>query len=116
MLVVDEAAYVVFGGVGSGSFFSVLFQAEADVVGETYVETAGAAGEDVDVKVVFALWHLGEITEVVAVEKQIPPLRYGMTNKKGFGIADVVVAVEKQIPPAALRNDKQKRSGGGVVD
>jgi hypothetical protein len=40
VFVVDEAAYVVFGGVGSGPFFSVLLQAEADVVGETYVETA----------------------------------------------------------------------------
>jgi hypothetical protein len=64
VLVVDEAAYVVFGCVGSGSLFSVLLYAEANVVGETYVETAGAAGEDVDVEVVFALWHLGRITEV----------------------------------------------------
>ncbi len=94
VLVVDEAAYVVFGGVGSWSFFSVLLQAEVDVVGETYVETAGATGEDVDVKVVFALWHLGRITEVVAREKRIPPLRCGMTNKTADS-------------SAALRNDKQ---------
>ena len=71
-----------FGGVGSGSFFSVLFQAEADVVGETYVETAGAAGEDVDVEVVFALWHFGQDN-----------------GGCGGGEAD---------SSASLRNDKQK--------
>jgi hypothetical protein len=38
----------------------VLLDAEADVVGESYVESAGAAGEDVDVEVVFALRHFGE--------------------------------------------------------
>ena len=99
VLVVDEAAYVVFGGVGSGSFFSVLLRAEADVVGETYVETAGAAGEDVDVEMVFALRHLGRITEVVVGEKRIPPLRCGMTNKKGFEAVDGVVVGQQQIPP-----------------
>jgi hypothetical protein len=99
VLVVDEASYVVFGGVGSGSLFSVLLYAEADVVGETYVEAAGATGEDVDVEVIFALRHLGRIAEVVAGEKRIPPLRYGMTNKRGFEMVDEVVVGQKQIPP-----------------
>ncbi len=60
MFVIDEAANVVFCGVGAEELFAVLFDAEADVVGESYVESAGAAGEDVDVEVVFALRHFGE--------------------------------------------------------
>jgi hypothetical protein len=46
----DEAANVVFCGVGAGALFTVLSDAEADVVGESYIETAGAAGKDVNVK------------------------------------------------------------------
>ena len=82
MFVVDETADVVFCGVGAGALVAVLLDSQADVVGEPYVESAGAAGEDVDVKVVFALRHLVRIAEESAVEQQIPPLRYGMTNKR----------------------------------
>jgi len=81
MFVVDEATDVVFRGVGARAFLAVLFDSEADVVGESYVETAGAAGENVDVEMVFAMRHVGRIREESVVEKQIPPLRCGMTTK-----------------------------------
>ena len=113
----DEAANVVFCGVGAEALFTVLFDAKADVVSESYVETAGAAGEDVDVEVIFPLRHFQRITEESAGrkadssaslrndkqkgkcegkdncncnckrEKQIPPLRCGMTNKRASAIA-----------------------------
>jgi hypothetical protein len=82
VFVVDEAAYVVFGGVGAGAFVTVLLDAEAYVVGESYVEAARAACKDVDVEMVFALRHFGEDSGEVGVGKQIPPLRCGMTNKR----------------------------------
>jgi hypothetical protein len=85
VFVIDEAADVVFCGVGAEALFTVLADAEADVVGESYIETAGAAGEDVDVEVVFALRHVRRITGESAVGK-----------------AD---------SSAALRNDKQKGCG-----
>jgi hypothetical protein len=100
VFVVDEATYVVFCGVGSGAFFTMLLDAQPDVVGEAYVETSGAAGEDVDVEVVFALRRFRRITEVVAEEKQIPPLRCGMTNKRVAGWQT-----------KGLRDDKQKGYG-----
>jgi hypothetical protein len=107
VFVVDEPAYVVFCGVGSGPFFTVLFDAEADVVGESYVETAGTTGEDVNVEMVFALWHSERIAEESVVEKQIPPLRCGMTNKRAKARTRT-----KADSSAALRNDKQKGNQG----
>jgi hypothetical protein len=40
VFVIDQAADVVFRGVGAEALFAMLFDAEADVVGESYIETA----------------------------------------------------------------------------
>jgi len=106
MFVVDEATDVVFRAVGAEAFLAVLFDAEVDVVGESYVETAGAAGEDVDVEMVFAQRHVRRIAEPV-IEKQIPPLRCGMTNRRASSTAKTTATGEAD-SSAALRNDKQK--------
>ena len=87
MFVVDEATNVVFCGVGAGGLFTVLSDAEVDVVGESYIEAAGAAGENVDVEVIFPLRHVRRIREESEVGKQIPPLRCGMTNKEASATA-----------------------------
>jgi hypothetical protein len=106
VFVVDETADVVFGGVGSGTLVPVLFDAETDVVGESYVKSAGAAGEYVDVKMVFALRHVGRITEESVLKQQIPPLRCGMTNKRAGNSNSNDNTTADSF--ASLRNDKQK--------
>jgi hypothetical protein len=140
VFVIDQAADVVFCGVGAEALFAMLFDAEADVVGESYIKTAGAAGEDVDVEVIFPLRHVRRITEESVVGKQIPPLRCGMTNKGQVQKQEQLQRQkQKQIPPircgmtnkrasakarttatatataeadssASLRNDKQRRA------
>ena len=54
MLVVDQAVDVVESGVGSWPGFSVDREPPGKTVGDSDVEVAGAAGEDVDPEVVFA--------------------------------------------------------------
>jgi hypothetical protein len=92
---------------GAEALFAVLFDAEADVVGESYIETAGAAGEDVDVEVIFPLRHVRRITEEAEVGKQIPPLRCGMTNKEASARAKTTATATAD-SSASLRNDKQE--------
>jgi hypothetical protein len=109
MFVIDEAADVVFCGVGAEALFAMLFDAKADVVGESYVETAGTAGEDVDVEMIFPLRHVRRIREESAAGKQIPSLHCGMTNKKASAKTRTNATAKTEADPfASLRNDKQK--------
>ena len=55
VLEVHEPVDVVFGCVGAAPAVAVYAEANGEVVGHAGVESAGAAGEDVDPEVVFAL-------------------------------------------------------------
>ncbi|MBB5328054.1 hypothetical protein [Tunturiibacter gelidoferens] len=59
----DETIDVVAGGVGGGGSRSVFGYSAKDVVGEAYVEFVGAAGQDVDLKMVLAKRHCGRISK-----------------------------------------------------
>jgi len=88
-LEVDEAVDLVSGRVGSGTVFAMLGHAQDDVVGHSDVESAGPIRQDVDVEDVFALRHVGRITDLGGGREadSSASLRndkqecYGMTNK-----------------------------------
>jgi len=91
-----------------GAFHGVVY-AEADVVGESYIETAGAAGEDVDVEVIFPLRHDRRITEESAVGKADSSASLRNDKQKASAEArTTATATAKADSSAALRNDKQR--------
>jgi len=79
---VNETIDIVFRGVRAVAFFAMLFDAHADIVCKSDVESARTAGEDVNVKVVFVLLH--------------------------FGNGNWTLGGRKADSSASLRNDKQK--------
>ena len=60
----------------------MLQHANAQVPCYADVQRSGTAGQYVDEELVFMEWHASSVIE--SNEKQIPPLRCGMTNKDVF--------------------------------
>jgi len=70
VLEIHQTMDVVVRGMRSGDRLGVRSDSTAQVVGHADVEIAGAAGEDVDPEVVFAL-HLGRIAAWQGGKQQI---------------------------------------------
>ena len=66
MFVVDEAGDLVLGCVSTGAALTVLEDSCGEVIGDPYIKSARAAGEDVDVEMIFARWHGRQDSRLVA--------------------------------------------------
>jgi hypothetical protein len=83
---IHQAMDIVVRGMRSGDRFGVRGDSTAQVVGHADVEVTGAAGEDVDPEVVFAL-HLGRIAACRGRKQQIS---FGNDRKKSKSKSSLV--------------------------
>ena len=117
MFGVYQATDVIAGGVCTWLLFTMLGDANAEVVGDTYIEVAGTAAEDVDVEAVFARWHSRDSSPCVGEADSSATLRNDNQKGKCCIQAEVVTipgpCAGEADSFAALRNDNQKT--GAVI-